>query len=219
MNWFDFPTVGAEASLLIALISIVFGLALCFSGYRLFQFMLGVFGFLLGAVAGFLIADYLVGGQTLWLVLGAILGGLVGAALFSFLYSVGVFLAGAWAGAWLANLAGVFIGFELPMWAVFVAAVALGIIALILQRAAIIVITAFGGAWAMVSAGAALFIGQSVPILKLLRPTSDWLQENLSMATIWVVWLALGIVGAFVQFCTTDDESSEAPSGEERDLW
>jgi hypothetical protein len=152
-------------------------------------------------------------------VLGAILGGIVGAALLSFLYGVGVFLLGAWAGAWLANLAGVFIDTELPVWAVIAAAVVMGILALFLQRVIITLVTAFGGAWAMVSAGAALFVGQSVPVLRLLRPSPDWLQENLSMAVIWIVWLGLGTVGTIVQFMTTDEEPSEAPAEEAQDHW
>jgi MFS family permease len=153
MNGWDFPMLGAEALLLAALLSVVLGLVNCFFGYRLFRFMLGVFGFLLGAVAGFFIASSVTDGQVLWLVLGAIVGGLAGAALLSFLYVVGVFLAGAWAGAWLAGLAGTLTGLELPTWAVIIAAVAVGIVALILQRVLLILVTAFGGAWAVAQVG------------------------------------------------------------------
>jgi hypothetical protein len=54
------------------------GLLACFAGYRVFRVVLGIYGFILGA----LLASSIVGtDQTLWMVVAAIVGGLIGAVI------------------------------------------------------------------------------------------------------------------------------------------
>ena len=72
------------------------GLLACFAGYRLFRVVLAVFGFILGALG----ASSLFGaGDTLYMVLAALGGGLAGALVMIAAYFVGVALVGAAFGA------------------------------------------------------------------------------------------------------------------------
>src|SRR3970282_2022106 len=84
-----------------ALILLAGGTIACFFGYRLFRVVLGIYGFVLGA----LIATSIVGpAETLPLVIAAIVGGLVGALVLNLAYFVGVALVGAAVGAFLLHV-------------------------------------------------------------------------------------------------------------------
>ena len=77
------------------------GLLSCLFGYRLFRFVLAIFGFILGALA----ASSVFGeGAGTAMAIAAIVGGLVGAGLLLAAYFVGVALVGAGLGALLVNL-------------------------------------------------------------------------------------------------------------------
>jgi hypothetical protein len=211
MNLGDLLDVGSGAAILIALVSIAFGLLNCFFGYRIFKVMLGIYGFLLGALVGALVAGGLAGGQTWVLLVGAIVGGIVGAALMVLLYLVGVFVVGALAGVLLANAVGAALGFTMPTWVVIILAVVVGIVALILQRAVLILATALSGAWAVVSGGASLLPGHSLS-LRLVSPSGSWKEEGLALSIMLAAWLVLGIVGALVQFRTTAEKEPTRPA-------
>ena len=77
------------------------GLVACFSGYRLFKFVLGIFGFIVGAIAARSIFGAV---DTTPMIIGALVGGIAGAALLLAAYFVGVALVGAGVGALLVNL-------------------------------------------------------------------------------------------------------------------
>ena len=77
------------------------GLVACFSGYRLFKFVLGIFGFIVGAIAARSIFGAV---DTTPMIIGAVVGGIAGAALLLAAYFVGVALVGAGIGALLVNL-------------------------------------------------------------------------------------------------------------------
>jgi hypothetical protein len=75
-------------------------------------------------------------------------------------------------------------------------AIIVGIVAVIFQKFMIIVSTAFGGAWSVVSSLASLATGSIAP----LDPGG---LSRLRGATLYVVilgWLVLGVVGAIVQY-------------------
>jgi len=222
MNFGDLFNLSSSAATLVALLSIAFGLLNCFFGYRLFKFMLGVYGFLLGALVGALVAGGVAGGQAWVLIVGAVIGGIVGAALMVLLYLVGVFVVGAVAGMLLANAVGAVLGIDMPTLVVIILAVVVGIVALILQRVVLVLATAFSGAWAVVGGGAALFSGQAVS-LNLFSPSGSWLGEGAWLLIVLAAWLLLGIVGAFVQFRTTADKEPASPvpspPAEPRDRW
>ncbi len=216
----DLVQIGGEASFLVALAAIAFGLLNCFFGYRLFKFMLGLYGLLLGALVGFIVASNVTGGQTLWLVLGAVAGGFVGAALMVLLYFVGVFIVGALAGVVLANAIGAAVGVDMPLLVVIVVAVVVGVVALVLQRVVLILATAFSGAWAAVAGSAALLAGESLSLDLLGRP-GTWEGADLSLLVFLAAWVGLGIAGAVVQFLTTRPKepatSGERPPEEPRE--
>jgi hypothetical protein len=218
----NLPALGVGSTFLIGLISIAFGLLNCFFGYRIFRVLLGIYGFLLGALVGLIVAGNIAAGQTLWLLVGAIVGGVIGAVLMVFLYFVGVFVVGALAGALLSNAIGAMVGVDVPTVVVVIVAIVVGVVALIAQRVVLILATAFSGSWGAVAGGVLLFTGHSLPGLGVLARPSTWEQADLPMLVVLLVWLALGVAGALVQFRTTAEGPSPSPrraSPEPRDRW
>ena len=136
-----------------AIILLLGGLLSCFGGYRVFRIVLGVYGFILGA----LLASSAMGAdQTWYMVAAALVGGAIGALVLILAYFVGVALIGGALGALVANLAWAAFGREPGLIAVIVLAVVGALGALALQRYVIIVATAYGGAQMAIVGGAAL---------------------------------------------------------------
>jgi uncharacterized protein DUF4203 len=187
-----------------AILLVLGGLLSCFAGYRVFRIVLGMYGFIIGA----LLASSAMGTeQTLWMVGAAIVGGLIGALVLVAAYFVGVALIGAGFGAAAANLIWAGLGGE-PHLAIVVALSILGaIMALWLQRYVIIVATAFGGAWTTI-VGALALTGERVAVDAAAR-SDVWLVYPLDPAPgqRWVifVWLALGAAGLIAQLAFTAD--------------
>ena len=83
-----------------AIILLLGGLLSCFAGYRVFRVVLGIYGFVLGA----LLASSLMGtDQTVYMIVAALVGGVVGALILIGAYFVGVALIGAGFGALIVN--------------------------------------------------------------------------------------------------------------------
>lgn len=136
-----------------AVILLIGGLLACFAGYRIFRIVLGIYGFIGGA----LLASNVVGTENTMVMIGAaIAGGLIGALILIAAYFIGVALIGAGLGAVVANLIWAAIGGEPHIAIVIVLAIAGALAALALQRYVIIVATAFGGAQTVVVGAAAL---------------------------------------------------------------
>jgi hypothetical protein len=185
-----------------AVILIVGGLLACFAGHRLFRVVLGIYGFILGA----LVATSLTGEtDTASMLIAAGLGGLVGALILILAYFIGVALVGAALGALLANVIWAQLGGDPHPLVVIAFSIAGALGALALQRYVIIVSTAFGGAWTAL-----------VGLLALLgQPAAAAAAENGNVWTAYpfnpaqgdqwviIVWLVLGIVGAIVQLAVT----------------
>lgn len=203
-NWLN---VVSGAAVLAAVLSIALGLLNCFFGYRIFKVLLGIYGFGLGMVVGFLVADTVAQGRVPWPVVGAVVGGVVGATLLVLLYFLGVFVVGAVAGALLANLVGTALGIPMPDLVILIVAAVVGIIALVLQRAAIILATAFSGAWGVVGGTALLLTGRTAFLVNPLSRPQAWHRPSSPLLVGGLVlWLALGIAGAVVQFRTTAEK-------------
>ncbi len=175
------------------------GLVACFAGYRFFRIILTVYGFVLGA----LFASTLVHAtDTAALLVAVGIGGVLGAAVLWFGYFVGVALAGGAFGAVAAQ--GVWTtvyGHEPGVIVTAFAAVVGGALAATFQRHFVIVATAFVGAETAI-AGLMSFLAQRadgragfddvwVGHLSFPAPGRRW---------VFLGWVALGIVGAFVQF-------------------
>ncbi|HEV3484464.1 MAG TPA: DUF4203 domain-containing protein, partial [Vicinamibacterales bacterium] len=114
-----------------AIILLLGGLLSCFAGYRVFRIVLGIYGFILGA----LVASSAVGtDQTLWMLVAALVGGIIGALILIAAYFVGVALIGAGIGALAANAIWASLGREPGIIVVVILSVLGALAALWLQR-------------------------------------------------------------------------------------
>ena len=187
-----------------AAIALVLGGALaCFAGYRLFRVVLGIYGFLLGAMIASSIAGT---GSTAGMVGAALAGGLAGAVILVMAWFVGVALVGAGLGALLSHLvwSQIYIG-DPPATAVILVSVAGALTAMVLQRYVIIVGTSFGGAWTVIVGAVALLASQAVE--SAAAAGAVWVLYPLSPAPgqrwVPVAWVAVGILGTAVQVRVT----------------
>ena len=182
------------------------GLVACFVGYRLFKVVLGIFGFILGALA----ASSLFGeSNTTWMVIAALGGGLVGAGLLLAAYFVGVALIGAGIGALIASLIWTQVEGDPHPFVVILFSVAGALFATWLQRYVIIIGTAFGGAWTLIVGAMAVFGNPAA--LAAAAQGDIWVAYPLNPAPgqQWLpyAWIALGIAGAVVQSYWTGGQS------------
>jgi hypothetical protein len=184
-----------------AIVMLAGGAVACFAGYRLFRLVLGVYGFILGA----LMASSMAGTAETWtIVLAALAGGAVGAFVLVAGYFVGVALVGAGLGAFVVNLAWKPFGGE-PHWAAILACAALGAIgAMTFQRYVIITATAFGGAWTMLKGAESLMAG---PGARAASSGSDvWVvysgYTGPNGTWVLVAWTAIALTGVYVQLHT-----------------
>src|SRR5919198_2529209 len=181
-----------------ALVLLVGGLISCFAGYRVFRIVLGIYGFILGA----LLASSAMGTEhTVWMIVAALAGGIVGALILIAAYFVGVALLGAGIGALAASLIWASLGREPHAFIVIIFAVAGALGALALQRYVIVGATSFGGAWTIIVG--ALALGGNRLAVDAAARNNVWLAYPMHPAPgqhwIVIVWLALGLVGAVVQ--------------------
>jgi len=142
------PTTG-----IVAAVSILAGILICFWGYRIFKVMLGIAGFIAGAWLFFMIGIHFTGHAGILTVILTIFGGLIGASLSVAFYFIGVFLIGA-LGGWhigllIAGATGAVFLLVIPI----VLAVIGGILAIFFQRLIVTISTAFIGAWGVVAGG------------------------------------------------------------------
>lgn len=192
----------ASYQLPAAILLLVGGLLACFFGYRLFRVVLGIYGFILGALVATSIAGNLEPG---WMILVALGGGVVGAVILILAYFIGVALVGASLGALLANVVWEQFGREPNALAVILFAVAGALGAIALQRLVIIVGTAFGGAWTAL-VGALVLVGDRVGA-RAAEARDVWLAypTNPAPGQRWVMIaaLVLGCIGTAVQLGVT----------------
>jgi uncharacterized protein DUF4203 len=186
-----------------AVLLVLSGAIACFAGYRLFKIVLGIYGFILGAM----LASSMMGvSNTSGMIVAALLGGIAGALLLVFAYFVGIALVGAGLGALVAHVAWGWVGSgDPPAAAVIVLALAGSIGAMVLQRYVIIVSTAFGGAWTVIVGGLALMGGRAAAPR---APAADvWILYPMTPApaspVIPIAWIILGLIGTAVQLGVT----------------
>jgi hypothetical protein len=189
-----------------AVLLIVGGLIACFLGYRLFKFVLAIFGFILGALA----ASSIFGPtDTTPMVIAAVLGGIAGALLLLAAYFVGVALIGAGIGALMANLIWTQIEGDPHPFVVVLFSVAGALVATWLQRYVIILGTAFGGAWTIL-VGALAMMGDKTA-LNAAAAGDVWVAYPMTPAPgqrwVPIAWIVLGLVGTGVQMFVTGGQS------------
>ena len=185
-----------------AILLLAGGLVACFFGHRVFRLVLGLYGFLLGAV----LANSLMGAaESTSLVVAMVAGGLLGAAILVVAYFVGVAMIGAALGALLVRAIWIQLETDPAVFIVVGASLLGAVMALALQRYVIVAGTALGGAWSAMIGGFAL-MGEP-RVTAVASRLEDWLTYPVqsAYANIWVVaaWLALGSFGILVQFGVT----------------
>jgi Domain of unknown function (DUF4203) len=185
-----------------AIVLLIGGLISCFAGYRVFRIVLGIYGFILGA----LLASSAMGTEhTVWMIVAALAGGIVGALILIAAYFVGVALVGAGIGALAASLIWASVGREPHAIVVILFAVAGALGALALQRYVIIGATAFGGAWTTIVGGLALAGNRAA--VDAATHNNVWLAYPMNPAPgqrwVLIAWLGLGLLGAVVQLGVT----------------
>jgi hypothetical protein len=187
----------------VAILFVAGGLITCFAGYRLFRFVLGLYGFFAGAMIGSSSVDP---SSTLAVIMGFIVGGVVGAVLMVLAYFVAVGLVGAALAATLLHFGWKLIGGDPPTLLVIIVCVIGAVVALQIQRWVVIVGTAIGGAWtAMTGIGA--FMGEPKTMTAATSAPNMWVVYPLDLMppTTWLVagWVVLALVGMVVQMKTT----------------
>jgi hypothetical protein len=188
-----------------AAILLVLGGALsCFAGYRLFKIVLGIYGFVLGAM----LASSTMGvTNTTGMIVASLVGGVCGALLLMFAYFIGIALVGAGLGALVAHVAwsSVGKGGDPPAVAVVLLSILGSVCAMFLQRYVIVVATAFGGAWTVIVGG--LAVSGDRGAARAATAGNVWILYPTSPAPgqrwVPVAWIVLGLIGTVVQLGMT----------------
>ena len=186
-----------------AFLLVLGGALSCFAGYRLFRIVLGIYGFVLGAM----LASSVMGvTNTTGMIVAALVGGVCGALLLMFAYFIGIALVGAGLGALIAHVAWSNGGTgDPPAVAVVVLSILGSIGAMFLKRYVIIVATAFGGAWTAIVGGLAISGDRgaaraaSAGDVWILYPTTPAPGQK----WVPVAWIVLGLIGTGVQLGIT----------------
>lgn len=194
--------------LFTALFAVVFGLAFCFFGYRVFLVLLPIWGFFGGFWLGAQMMALLFGTGFLVTITGWVAGfilGLIFAILSYLFYILGVALVAASFGAAIgAGFMGA-LGFEggffviivALLCGIFVAALTLG---MNLQKYVIILITAFGGANAIILS-ALLILGRVS--MGNIQSAGNAIRPVLDDSFFWLIlWLILAGAGIVIQILT-----------------
>ncbi len=178
------------------------GAVACFAGYRFFRIVLGIYGFILGAM----LASSMMGtGSHIGMLVAAVVGGLVGSVVLVMAYFVGIALIGAGLGALIGQAAWSWFAPGDPHWIVIVVVSIAGAVgAMLLQRYVIIVGTAFAGAWTMIVGAANILALRG--ITRGASATEVWILYPTTMPAFrWApwAWLVLGVAGLTVQLAIT----------------
>jgi hypothetical protein len=181
-----------------AVILIAGGALACFLGYRVFRIVLGIYGFILGALIA---TSVMAPTDTTATLVAALVGGLAGAAILVLAYFVGVAFAGAALAALLVHVVWSHLGREPHPVLVIAACIVGALAAMALQRYVIVLGTAFGGSWTLL-AGVLALTGQRA-VAAAVGKGDMWLTYPLNPAPghrwVQVVWLVLGVLGTVVQ--------------------
>ena len=201
--------------------AVVIGLIECFFGYRILRFLLGVLGFIAGAVVAGGLGYELSNGSELISIISGIAGGVIGAFIMYTLYIVGVFAIGAALGFMIA--AYVFgIMNTGPVTLILVAAAAAGgILAALFRKPVLILATAYGGSYAAVT-------GVAYLLARNFNPLDPEFLNSLGEDQLYrmaIIWFGLGVFGFVIQLMTLPaekeagdsaaDDGGEADAGEE----
>ncbi len=202
---------------IFSIIATLFGLLICFFGYKIFRLVLAILGFVIGASfiagVGFTLTD---GNEILIILIAGIAGGLVAAVILLFLYSAGVFLLGALFGISVFSGILILINIDTSPLLYIMPAILGGIIALLLQKFMIILITSFAGAWIAV-------IGTLYVLNSNFNPFTPEFINNISEIDTYRILLSLialgglGFVVQYIIFPKKEEKTSTVEHSSEQD--
>lgn len=202
---------------IFSIIATLFGLLICFFGYKIFRLVLAILGFVIGASfiagVGFTLTD---GNEILIILIAGIAGGLVAAVILLFLYSAGVFLLGALFGISVFSGILMLINIDTSPLLYIMPAILGGIIALLLQKFMIILITSFAGAWIAV-------IGTLYVLNSNFNPFTPEFINNISEIDTYRILLSLialgglGFVVQYIIFPKKEEKTSTVEHSSEQD--
>ena len=177
-------------------IAIVLGLIICMFGYKIFRLILAITGFILGATMMASLSFTFTAGQDIGIILvSGVAGGLITAILLLYLYSAGVFILGLLFG--FLALAGALTVLNTIINSIFylIAAILGGILAILLPRFMIIVVTSFTGALMSV-------VGTFFILNRYINPIEFEFHDisEIQAYRIILSWLALGTLGLISQY-------------------
>ena len=137
-----------ELVYLMIFISIGIGFVICFAGYKMFKFVLGFVGFVVGASFVGVVGGIFAG--EVGLIVGVLIGGIIGAVIAISQYLIGIFLLGFLAGSSIMAMLGIGVTGKLDDPGVGIISLIIGIIggivALKIQKLAIVLMTSILGA-------------------------------------------------------------------------
>lgn len=177
--------------------SVIIGIIICFFGYRIFRFVLAVAGFILGAsfIAG--VASTLTESpDTSVIIIAGVAGGLIAALSLLLLYSAGVFLLGALFGVVMLSVISLIFNLSTNLLIYIIPAIICGVLALVLKRFMIILITSLVGAWVII-------VGVLYIIDNDMNPLNPEFITNITEIETYriiVSWIALSGLGFIVQY-------------------
>ena len=187
----------------VAILIVLGGVLACVAGYRLFKTVLGIYGFIFGAM---LASSFMGTSNTTGMIVGALVGGIAGAFVLVMAYFVGIALVGAGIGALVAHVGWGYAGHgDPPALALILLAVAGAIGAMFLQRYVIIVATSFGGAWTVVTGGIAIAADRTADRASRVGDVWIFYPTTAPPGQRWVpiAWIVLGLAGMVVQLGVT----------------
>lgn len=187
-----------------AVLLLLGGVLACFAGHRLFRIVLGIYGFIIGAM----VASSIVGvTNTTGMLVAAGIGGLLGSVVMVFAWFVGVSLVGAGIGVLVAHLVWIQIASgDPPAVAIIAVAVAGAIGAMFVQKYVIVAGTAFAGAWTILLSASNWLAKADPGLTRGASDTEVWIfYPTTAPGPRWmpIAWIGLGLLGTAVQLSMT----------------
>ena len=204
------PAIINAALAVAVLLMVLWGLVMCFFGYRIIKIVLAFYGFVAGMGAGVLLSVFALQATGISAFLLVLVCGAAGAIVFVLLLHVGIFLLGAALVAGLVWLVAWAVGRRVPPAWLLAPGLVGGILALVFRRFIVIVFTAFQGASDVVLGALFLMndpVVRSVPDFFLRqRPLRPALSRTHLVAL--AAWIGLAVLGMIAQYASAPDRDA-----------
>ncbi|MCK5685562.1 DUF4203 domain-containing protein, partial [bacterium] len=86
----------ANYLMMYAIVSGIIGAVSCFMGYKIFKIVFSLIGFLVGLTAGVAIAQKIMPGNQMGIIICGLVGGIITSGIIKFFFKIGLFITGAW---------------------------------------------------------------------------------------------------------------------------